>query len=152
MLIGGASLLGLSIIGLIVIPLCTRGPAEPVVGIERTEGALESAGPTLRVMTLNLAHGRADGVNQMLVSTNSIRDNLARVADFLTREAPDVVALQEADGPSFWSGRFDHVKTLAETARFGTFVRAENVKGFGLSYGTAVLSRAEVVAASGGPP
>ena len=30
--------------------------------------------------------------------------------------APDVVALQEADGPSGWSGNFDHVATLARQA------------------------------------
>jgi len=51
------------------------------------------------------------------------------------------VALQEADGPSIWSGRFDHVEHLAGNAGFSHHCRGEHVKGMKLSYGTALLSR-----------
>ncbi len=100
-----------------------------------------AARPTLRVMTLNLAHGRKDGTHQLLQSTARIRANLDDVVTVLKRLEPDVVALQEADGPSFWSGGFSHVELVAERASFGYFSRAEHVKGLGLSYGTAVVSK-----------
>ena len=70
------------------------------------------------LITLNIAHGRKDGRNQMLQRTAIIRRNLDDLARFLTQTAPDIAALQEADGPSFWSGNFDHVKYLAEQAQF----------------------------------
>ncbi len=100
-----------------------------------------AARPALRVMTLNLAHGRKDGTHQLLQSTARIRANLDDVVTVLGRLEPDVVALQEADGPSFWSGDFDHVEFVAEWASFGYFSRAEHVKGLGLAYGTAVVSK-----------
>jgi endonuclease/exonuclease/phosphatase family metal-dependent hydrolase len=93
------------------------------------------------VMTLNLAHGRKDGFSQMLQSGQKIQRHLEEVAAVLRRESPAVVALQEADGPSFWSGDFDHVARLAERAAFGYSVRGSHVDGGGLSYGTALLSR-----------
>lgn len=70
------------------------------------------------IITLNIAHGRKDGRNQMLQRTAIIRRNLDDLARFLALTAPDIVALEEADGPSFWSGNFDHVKYLAEQAKF----------------------------------
>ena len=96
---------------------------------------------TLRVLTLNLAHGRKDGMSHILCSTSTIQANLDDIAAVLRRERPDVVALQEADGPSIWSGSFHHVRYLAEAAAFRYFVRGEHVKGLKLSYGTALLSR-----------
>ncbi len=63
----------------------------------------------------------------------------------LAREAPDVVALQEADGPSAWSGGFDHVETLAHLAGFPHAFRGEHnpfsLGRLDLSSGTALLSR-----------
>jgi endonuclease/exonuclease/phosphatase family metal-dependent hydrolase len=59
----------------------------------------------------------------------------------LVRETPDVVALQEADGPAIWSGNFNHVDYLADQGVFAHQYRGEHVKGLWLSYGTALLSR-----------
>ncbi|MEH6584180.1 MAG: endonuclease/exonuclease/phosphatase family protein [Halioglobus sp.] len=95
----------------------------------------------LKAITLNLAHGRKDGMNQLLVSTEQIRRNLDEIADFLKSSGADVVALQEADNPSRWSGDFDHVAYLAEKAGFRYFVEAEHAKIWLGNYGTAVLSR-----------
>ncbi|MFP4306579.1 MAG: endonuclease/exonuclease/phosphatase family protein [Desulfococcaceae bacterium] len=97
-------------------------------------------------MTLNLAHGRKDGFSQMLQSGEKIQGNLEEVAGVLRRESPAAVALQEADGPSFWSGDFDHVARLAESAGFDYSLRGSHVDGGGLSYGTAILSRSVPVA------
>ena len=51
----------------------------------------------IRAVTLNVAHGRKDGRNQMLLGEETIRSNLVEVADFLDRSEADVIALQEVD-------------------------------------------------------
>ncbi len=91
-------------------------------------------------MTLNVAHGRSDGLNQILQKTKNIRVNLDTIAKLLSRVGPDVVALQEADGPSFWSGKFNHVEYLATNAGFEYSARGAHVDGVKMSYGTALLS------------
>ncbi len=111
---------------------------------EQAASAEQADRNTLRVMTLNLAHGRSDGFHQAFLSDTDITENLDRVATIFDREAPDVVACQEADGPSVWSGDFDHVEYLADRADFGWRIRGEHVGGMGLSYGTALLSRREL--------
>lgn len=98
----------------------------------------------MKVMALNLAHGRGQRLHQWLLKRRTIEANLARVADVLRREAPDVVGLQEADGPSAWSGNFDHVAALAEMAGYAYLVRGEHVQRRRLVYGTALLARRPV--------
>lgn len=94
----------------------------------------------LRVVTLNAAHGRSDHFNQMFLSTSRIRENLEAIGRLLTRTGADLVALQEADGPSRWSGRFDHVAELAGHADYDWHFRGDHQHGWLASYGTALLS------------
>lgn len=96
--------------------------------------------PQIRVMTLNLAHARGEGLHQLLQNRATAVRNLDRIGEMLEREAPDLVAVQELDGPSFWSGGLDHLDYLAGRPRFHQFVRAEHVGGPGLSYGTGLLA------------
>jgi endonuclease/exonuclease/phosphatase family metal-dependent hydrolase len=98
----------------------------------------------MKVMTLNLAHGRGQRWHQWLLKRAAIEANLDRVSAVLRRESPDVVALQEADGPSYWSGDFDHVAYLAEAAGYPYLVRGEHVQRRRLVYGTALLSKIPV--------
>lgn len=102
---------------------------------------------SLRVLSLNVAHGRADRTHQLLQSSRHRERALSRIADLLTREQPDVVGLQEADGPSFWSGGFCHVESLARRGGFGFAAHGAHVHGPGLRYGTGLLSRLELSAA-----
>ncbi len=135
-----AILLSLSLI--LSLPSCITGPVE-ATAIVSTSSTHSIPQPTtsLKVMSLNLAHGRKDGFHQFFQSDATILSHLREIATVLEREKPDVVAAQEADGPSFWSGNFSHVDYLANTAKLGYWVRGEHVKGLGLSYGTAVLSK-----------
>jgi len=94
----------------------------------------------LKVITLNVAHGRGDGPNQLLRKGKTIRMNLDEIAAVLRREGPDIAAIQEADGPSVWSGKLNQVSYLAEKAGFAYSVQAEHVKGLKISYGTGLLS------------
>jgi endonuclease/exonuclease/phosphatase family metal-dependent hydrolase len=120
-----------------------KGAEDPVP--EATVAAAAERGATLKVLSLNVAHGRGDGRNQALQKTAAIREHLGQVADVLRREKPDVVGLQEADGASAWSGEFDHVAELARLGEFSHRFRGEHVQSMGLSYGTALLSRFPLV-------
>jgi len=95
----------------------------------------------LKILTLNVAHGRKDAFNQMFLSAETIQKNLVDIAEVLKKENADVVALQEADGPSWWSGNFDHVATLARLSGYPWHYRADHAKNWMYSYGTAILSR-----------
>jgi endonuclease/exonuclease/phosphatase family metal-dependent hydrolase len=131
----------------VIVPYATTGASSDSSG----DSSLSSIRPALRegngadsvlpVMTANIAHGRGTGRHQALQSGNTIRSNLDEIAKVLLREQPDVVALQEADGPSFWSGGFSHVEHLADAAGFSHQFRGEHVKGLKTSYGTALLSQ-----------
>jgi len=99
----------------------------------------------LKVMTLNVAHGRGTGFHQMLQYSDETVKNLDRISILLNQVAPDVVALQEVDGPSFWSGNFNHLEYLAGRSVFTDSVQASHVDALGLSYGTALMSRLELL-------
>ncbi len=125
---------------------CAAHGAEkpPLVQSAATAPAADSeAKPaaTLKVMTLNLAHGRGEGFHQALEKKATIEAHLNDVAAVLRRERPDVAAFQEADGPSIWSGKFNHVEHLARAGGLAYQVRGENVHAMKLSYGTALASR-----------
>lgn len=96
---------------------------------------------TLRMLTVNLAHGRGDGFHQALQRRETARENLDAIGAMIRREKPDVVALQEADSPSAWSGGFDHVDYLARAAEYDWGVQTTHAEGSGLAYGTAIISK-----------
>lgn len=99
---------------------------------------------TVRVMTLNLAHGRGTDFSQLLLSEKKIRSNLYRVSEVVKEVNPDLVGFQEADGPSFWSGRYDHVRQISEKSGFPFFIHGFHVDAPYLSYGTAIASKLEM--------
>jgi endonuclease/exonuclease/phosphatase family metal-dependent hydrolase len=95
----------------------------------------------LTIISLNIAHGRSDSFNQLLLGEKTIRANLRHIAVMLERERADVVALQEADGPSRWSGNFDHVAWLAGHAGYPAHFRGTHADSWLFDYGTGLLSR-----------
>ncbi|MEE4174852.1 MAG: endonuclease/exonuclease/phosphatase family protein [Xanthomonadales bacterium] len=97
--------------------------------------------PELRVLTVNLAHGRKDGFNQSFQSGDTARRNIAEAAEHLERLDADVIALQEADAPSRWSGNFDHVQAVADAAGYGCQFHGVHAQGAFYNFGTALLSR-----------
>jgi len=95
---------------------------------------------TLKIISVNLAHGRKDSPSQFLVSESKTRENLVEIAGFLKRENAHIVALQEADKPSRWSGNFDHVELLAREADYPWYTHASHHNNSIANYGTAVIS------------
>lgn len=100
--------------------------------------------PVLRVLTLNASHGRNTAINQFLVSREQTYANLDAIAELLSFAAADVVALQEADAPSIWSGKFDHVTHLADQSGYGCIAHGLHSRSWMSTYGTALLSSAEL--------
>jgi len=137
-----ALLAAAAVLALVGVPLAIRGPGEVTLPTSQAVApGPDGAPPTIKVMTLNLAHGRAEGFHQTFQKRTTIESHLDRAAEVIRREGPDIVALQEADGPSVWSGNFNHVEHLALAAGYSHHFRGEHVRGLGLSYGTALLSR-----------
>lgn len=108
---------------------------------ESNTGGSELSGETVRIVTLNLAHGRRDSMNQLLVSEERTYDNLDLIAALLQDIDPDVAAFQEADDPSWWSGGFDHVVYLAEQTGWSNYVHGLHADGLLFTFGTAILSQ-----------
>ena len=95
----------------------------------------------LRVVTLNMAHGRKDGKNQMFLKDEVIRDNLVEVSQGMAESGAHVVGLQEADAASSWSGNFDHVAFLSEQSGFPCYFHGIHATNRYYDFGTALLSK-----------
>ena len=91
---------------------------------------------TLRIATLNIAHGRKDSFSQFFLSKNTIQQNLDDIAQVMNQYQPHVIALQEVDTTE----SFNHVQYLASQAQYPWRAQVSNVDAGFTSYGTAVLS------------
>lgn len=97
----------------------------------------------LKVLTLNVAHGAPFAVPlPFLRRRSALLGTLDRVAALLEREGADVVALQEADRSSLFSGGVDQVARIAERAGYPHVHHGVHSGVPGLfAQGTALLSR-----------
>ena len=125
-----------------ILTFCLTGERNSVPSISEGRYAPGLNNNTVfKILTLNIAHGRKDGASQIFQSKEKIKCNLDEIVSLLKRVNPDLIALQEADGPSVWSGDFSHVAYIAEKAGYYYSVRGAHVEGMMLSYGTALLSK-----------
>jgi endonuclease/exonuclease/phosphatase family metal-dependent hydrolase len=108
---------------------------------EAADGETVVESGSIRVVTLNAAHGRKDGRNQMFLKGETIRSNLAELAGLLDRAGADVIALQEADAASSWSGKFNHVEFLADNTMYGCSFHGVHASNRMYDFGTALLSQ-----------
>jgi endonuclease/exonuclease/phosphatase family metal-dependent hydrolase len=95
----------------------------------------------LRFVSLNIAHGRGDGINQLLKKRSTFETSLTNVAELIRPLNPDLVALQEADAASRWSGDFHHVARLATAVEHSCYFYGSHATSFMYDYGTAILSQ-----------
>ena len=125
---------------------CSTGPgavdsSPQVLDVRAGENtATPAQSPILRIATLNIAHGRGESLNQMLVTNSTIENNLAAIADFLQQQGIHIAALQEVDAPSHWSGNMDQAGFIARRAGYPWWVQASHASLGIADYGTAVLS------------
>jgi endonuclease/exonuclease/phosphatase family metal-dependent hydrolase len=110
--------------------------------VHRESVAAEGA---LRLMSLNVRHGRGCRARPGRLVAADFRAHTRLVADFLRTADADVVALQEADAPSSWSGSFHHVSRLIDDGGYAELLHGRHFRldlaRWGLDYGTALLSR-----------
>jgi len=129
---------------LLIINMAGKPESKPkIVSYQDHVQKKKDASPGNKIVTLislNLAHGRRDRAHQVFLTKTEIRNNLDKIIALLKLEQPDLVALQEADAPSFWSGHFSHVDYLARNADYVNSIHGIHVEGLKLSYGTAILS------------
>ncbi len=97
--------------------------------------------PTLKVLSLNVGHGRNTSWNQVFVTRERTYENLDQIATMIRDADADIVALQEADGESRWSGNFDHVDYVRQRAGFPCSVLGRHADTWLFSYGAALMTR-----------
>lgn len=96
---------------------------------------------TLRVATLNLAHGRKDSFSQFFVTEKAFKQNLNDISEVINKYQIDIIAFQEADQKSWSSGGFDHVDFIKNKTGFIDKTHAINIDSWFASYGTAIISK-----------
>jgi endonuclease/exonuclease/phosphatase family metal-dependent hydrolase len=99
---------------------------------------------TLELLTLNVAHGRGTALNQIMVSATQHRENLEEIASILLASGAQVVALQEADAPSWWSGEFDHVEYLARATGYRFSAHGYHATAWPFTYGAALMTKSRM--------
>ena len=97
-------------------------------------------GETLRVATLNIAHGRGSSLNQMFIGKSNIERNIDTAAGQLATQNAHVVALQELDVDSLWAGGFNHAARLMENGPMNCFVLGLHAQTWLYRFGTGLLS------------
>lgn len=121
-----------------------------ILSVQHTQHPLNrKTKDSLTIVSLNMAHGRGLSLNQILVNRLKTKNNLDHIAGFLLQVEGDIVGLQEADMPSFWSGNFNHVEFLASRGEYPQFIHAPHADIKIGHYGTAIMSRLPVKAGYG---
>lgn len=125
----------------IILTICSFASiAAEVTCREESSPSETYDGETLRVATLNIAHGRGRSLNQMLIGKRKIRRNIDTVASLLATQNAHVVALQELDVDSLWAGGFDHAASLMEGGRMNCAVLGLHAQTWLYRFGTGLLS------------
>jgi len=98
----------------------------------------------LRLLTLNIAHGRGLSTYQGFHSAKGIERNLRRIVHLLEKQAPDIVALQEVDEDSHWNKGIHLLDFIKEAAGYDdSYLGVHNIRcgRLPLAYGNGLLSR-----------
>ena len=112
------------------------------VGCDERQGVLQPCpGDTISLVNLNIGHGRGNSLNQVFLGTSTISANLARIAALLEKNNAGLVALQEADRPSWWSGNIDHVRWLSNRLSYPEAIHSTHSSSILFDFGTAILSK-----------
>ncbi|MDD3180170.1 MAG: endonuclease/exonuclease/phosphatase family protein [Opitutaceae bacterium] len=98
----------------------------------------------LRLLTFNIAHARGLSLHQGLRVPAQFRHQLLKIARLIVRVEADIVALQEIDENSRWSGSFDHLQFLRDHTGLPHSIHGVNNRlagSYHLNYGNGILSR-----------
>ena len=98
----------------------------------------------LRILTLNIAHGRGLSSYQGFHGVRGIERNLQKIARLLERENADIVTMQEVDESSHWNQHIHLLDFLkAEVGYLDSCLKVHNrrIGRLPLAYGNGILSR-----------
>lgn len=99
---------------------------------------------SLRLLTLNIAHGRGLSPYQGFHSAKSIERNLNRIANLLCKADADIVALQEVDEDSHWNKRIHLLNVLQQATGYEeSYLGVHNIREgrLPLAYGNGLLTK-----------
>ena len=103
------------------------------------------ASDSIRLMSLNIAHGRGTSLNhQLFMKRTKLKRNLDKIAKIIQREKPDFCALQESDARTFYSNELHQSCYLAEKSNMANCIQGRHVNGMNFIYGTALLAKGSV--------
>jgi len=98
----------------------------------------------LRILTLNIAHGRGLSAYQGFHTARGIERSIKRVAHLLRKMDADIVALQEVDEYSHWNRRIHLLDALQEQAGYPHVYLGVHNRRSGklpLAYGNGLLTK-----------
>jgi len=100
---------------------------------------------TLKLMSLNIAHGRGTSLNhQLFMKRKKLKVNLDKISEVLKREKPDFCALQESDARTFYSNELHQSQYLSEQSQMQSCIQGRHVNGMNFIYGTALLANKKI--------
>ncbi len=107
--------------------------------LEKRARQIHNHSGSIRVMSLNLAHGMHSYIP--FRGRPGIRKVLDGVISLIEELEPDIVAFQEAEGRSVWTGRFHHLAYITQHSDFEYSIMGEHMDRLLFSYGTAIMAR-----------
>lgn len=105
---------------------------------------MEAGSRRIRILTLNIAHGRGLSTYQGFHSARGIERSLQRVGHLLRKVDADIVALQEVDEDSHWNRGIHLLDALQAEAKFPhAYLGVHNRRSgkLPLAYGNGILTR-----------
>lgn len=109
---------------------------------------LSKSQDSFRILSFNIAHGRARAISQFLTSKNKIENNCKLIGDFLKTTDADLVLLQEIDFKALWTNYLNQRLLINYDNHFPFFQEGQNnlsgnwVK---MDYGNSILSKHEIL-------
>ncbi len=147
------SLFCLTLIVMTALGYYLAGPSKSVPQVfenrlltDITPQAHKSAKAALRIMTLNLSHGRGDNLVRFWATRDEVLDNLTEIAGLIKSVNPHLIAVQEVDTYSWLTGRINHLSQLTELSRMKYAVQGKHVGAEKISYGTGFISNLPLLA------
>ena len=103
---------------------------------------------SFRILSFNIAHGRAKAFSQFLTSKNNITKNCKNIGELLKTTQADFVLLQEIDFQAIWTNHLNQNMLVNADYHFAFSKEGQNnfsTKWFKMEYGNSVLSKHEIL-------